>query len=56
MNPERLWFRLFAGIVVAAVAIRVAVDLIRPIAGFLIAAIALVGAVVLARWWRNNRW
>jgi hypothetical protein len=56
MTPERSWSRFLIGLVLAAVAIRFTVDLIRPIAGFLAAALALIGIVVLVRWWRNNRW
>jgi hypothetical protein len=43
-------------VIAAAVAIRIAVELIRPVFGFLLAALAVAGLVVLVRWWRNNRW
>lgn len=56
VNPSSPWLRFFAGIVCAAIAIRVAVELIRPVFGFLLAAVAVAGLVVLVRWWRNNRW
>lgn len=56
MNSSSPWVRFFAGIVFAAIAIRVAVMLIAPVLGYLLAAAAIVGVVVLVRWWRNNRW
>ena len=56
MNPSSPWLRAIVGIVAVAVAIRLAVDLLRPIAGFLLAAVAIAGVIVAIRWWRNNRW
>jgi hypothetical protein len=56
MSPERSWSRFLIGLVLAAVAVRFTVDLIRPIVGFLVAAFVLIGIVVLVRWWRNSRW
>ncbi|HEX3454622.1 MAG TPA: hypothetical protein VHS03_08355 [Gaiellaceae bacterium] len=56
MEPSNPWLRFFVGIVCAAIAIRVAIDVIRPVFGLLLVALALVGAVLLVRWWRNGRW
>ncbi len=56
MNTSSPWMRFFAGIVAAAVAIRVAVELIAPVLPYVVGAIAIYGIVVLARWWRDNRW
>jgi hypothetical protein len=56
MEPSNPWLRFFVGLVVAAIAIRVTVELIRPVLGFLITAIVIVGLVIVARWWRANRW
>ena len=56
MNTSNPWLRLAAGIVAVAIALRVAVELITPVLGFLIGAIALVGVLLLVRWWRANRW
>lgn len=56
MEPSNPWLRLFVGIVSAAIAIRIAVELIRPVLGFLIGAIALAGLLLAVRWWRQNRW
>jgi hypothetical protein len=56
VTPSNPWLRLIVGIVCVAVAIRVVVDLLRPIAGFLLAVIVLTGLVIAAHWWRNNRW
>jgi hypothetical protein len=55
MNPESPWFRFIVGLVMAAIAIRIVVDLIRPILPYLAGGILLVGALQLARWWRD-RW
>jgi hypothetical protein len=56
MEPSNPWLRFFAGIVCAAIAIRVALDLIRPVLGVLAAVLAMAGVVIAVRWWRNNRW
>ncbi len=56
MNPSSPWLRFFAGIVAAALAIRVAVALIEPVLGVVIGAVVLAGLVTLIRWWRNTRW
>ncbi len=50
------WFRFFAGIVAAAVAIRIAIELITPVLPYLVGAITLYGLLLLVRWWRHNRW
>ena len=55
MTPTNPWLRFFAGVVAAAIAIRVVVELLVPILGYLIAAAAVVGIVVLVRWWRTTR-
>jgi hypothetical protein len=56
MEPSSPWVRFFAGIVCAAIAIRVALDLIRPVLGVLVVVLAIAGVIVVVRWWRNNRW
>jgi hypothetical protein len=56
MNPSNPWFRLFAGMVAAAVAIRLTVELLRPIFAYLVGAIALAAGLIVWRWWRNARW
>jgi len=55
MNPESPWLRFLVGLVIAAIAIRIVVDLIRPILPYLAGVIMLVGTLQLARWWRD-RW
>jgi len=55
MTPESPWFRFLAGLFVAVVAIRIVVDLIVPILPYLAVGLVLVGAIRLARWWRD-RW
>jgi hypothetical protein len=52
LNPNT---RILCGLVAVAVAIRVTVDLLRPVLGYLIAGIAVAGVVVAVRWWRD-RW
>jgi hypothetical protein len=56
MNPTNPWFRLFAGILAAAIALRLAVEILRPTLPFLIVAAALVGGVQIVRWWRGSGW
>jgi hypothetical protein len=56
VNGSNPLLRLAAGIVAVAIALRVAVELISPVMGFLIGAVAIVGVVLMVRWWRNNRW
>jgi len=56
MNSSSLWLRFMVGIVAVAVAVRLVVDLLRPVFGFLLAAVVVGGLVALVRWWRNNRW
>jgi hypothetical protein len=55
MTPQSPWLRFFAGIVAVAVAIRVSIDLIRPVLGYLIAIVVILGFLVAVRWW-SNRW
>lgn len=55
MNPQNPWLRFFAGVVAVALAIRVSIDLLRPVLGYLIALTVIVGFFVVLRWW-NNRW
>ncbi len=56
LNTSSPWLRFLAGIVAAAVAIRLTVELLRPVIPYLVVAIAIFGVVQLVRWWRNNRW
>ncbi len=56
MNGHNPVMRAAATVVAVAVALRLAVELIEPVAGFLIGAIALIGIVLLVRWWQANRW
>ena len=49
------YVRFLATIVATALAIRVVIDLLRPVLGYLLAAIVIAGLVVAIRWWRN-RW
>jgi hypothetical protein len=55
VSPESPWGRFLVGLVLTAIAIRLVVDLIRPTLPYLAAVLVLVGAVQLARWWRD-RW
>lgn len=55
MTPQNPWLRFLAGVVAVAVAIRVTIDLLRPVIGYLIALTVIVGFFVVLRW-RNNRW
>lgn len=56
MNGSNPWLRFAGGIIAIAIAVRLAVELITPILGFLIGAIAVIGLLVILRWWRANRW
>ncbi len=56
MNTSSPWVRFLAAVVGTAVALRLVVDLLAPIAGDLLVALALAGVVLVVRWWRNNRW
>ena len=56
MEPSSPWLRFLAAIVFAAIAIRVTVELIRPVLGLLLAAVVIAGLLIVIRWWRNNRW
>jgi hypothetical protein len=55
MTPSNPWLRFFAGLVAAAVAIRVIVELLEPVLPFLIGAMVLIGVLQIHRWW-HNRW
>ena len=55
MSPQSPWARFLFGIVAVAVAIRVTIDLLRPVLGYLVALVAIAGVFVAIRWW-NNRW
>jgi hypothetical protein len=55
VNPQNPWLRFLAGVVAVAVAIRVTIDLLRPVLGYLIALLVIAGFFVVLRWW-NNRW
>lgn len=56
MNTSDPLLRFAAGVLAIVIALRLAIDLIRPIAGWLVAGLVLVGLVVVVRWWRANRW
>jgi hypothetical protein len=56
VNPSSPWVRFLVAVVGTALAIRIALDLIAPVFSYLLAVIALVGVVLVVRWWRNNRW
>ena len=56
MNGSSAWLRALIAIVAVAIALQLVVDLIRPIAGYLLVAIAIAGVIAAIRWWRNNRW
>ena len=55
MTPQNPWLRFLAGVVAVALAIRVTIDLLRPVLGYLVAAIVIAGVVVAIRWW-HSRW
>jgi len=56
VNTSNTLLRFAVGVVAVVVALRVAIDLLRPIAPWLFAAGLLVAVVAVARWWRTNRW
>jgi hypothetical protein len=56
MNPSNPWLRFFAGMLGAAIAIRLTVELLRPIFPFLVGALTVAAALIVWRWWRNSRW
>ncbi len=56
MNTSNPLLRFAAGLLAVVIALRLAVDLIRPIAGWLVAGLLVIGLVLLVRWWRLNRW
>lgn len=55
MTPQSPWVRFVAGLVAIALAIRVSIDLLRPVLGYLIALAVIAGILVAIRWW-SNRW
>jgi hypothetical protein len=55
VNTSSPWVRFVVAIVGVALAIRVAIDLVRPVFVYVLAAMAVVGTVVMVRWW-CNRW
>jgi len=56
VNASNALLRFALGLVAVLVALRLAIDVIRPIAGWLVAGLLLAGVLVLVRWWRLNRW
>jgi hypothetical protein len=48
--------RFFVAIVAAALAIRLVVDLLKPIVPILVLLIVAFSLVQIIRWWRLNRW
>jgi len=56
VNTSNTLLRFAAGVVAVVVALRVAIDLLRPIAPWLLAAALIIAIVAFARWWRANRW
>ena len=55
MNPSNPWLRFFFGIVAVAVAIRLTVELLRPVLPALAVATVVFAAVRVVGWWRG-RW
>lgn len=55
MNPSNPWLRFFFGIVAVAVAIRLTVELLRPVLPVLAVLAFLVATVRLVGWYRG-RW
>lgn len=56
MNGSNPLLRFAAGLVAVVVALQVAVDVLRPIAPWLLLVGLLVAVVLFVRWWRLNRW
>jgi hypothetical protein len=55
VTPTNTWLRFMAGIVATVVAIRLVVELLRPVLPVLIVATVVFGAVRVVCWWRG-RW
>ncbi len=55
MNPSNPWLRFVFGIVAVAVAIRLTVELLRPVLPLLAVATVALGALRVVGWWRG-RW
>jgi hypothetical protein len=56
VNGSNTLLRFAVGVVAVVVALRLAVELLEPIAVWLVTAAALVLVVLVARWWQRNRW
>ena len=56
MSPQNAWVRLVVWVVCAAIAVQLAVASIGPLVPFLLVGAAIVGVVVVVRWWRRDRW
>jgi hypothetical protein len=55
VSPTDPWVRFLLGLLAVAITLRLIVELLRPVVPFLLAAIAVIGAICLIQWWRNNR-
>jgi hypothetical protein len=55
MNPGNPWVRLVVSVFAAVIAIQLLIAVLRPLLPAVVALLALIGAVALARWWRD-RW
>jgi uncharacterized membrane protein YvlD (DUF360 family) len=55
VNPGNPWLRFTVGVVAAAIAIRMIVDLLRPILPILTLLLVALGLFQIVRWWRS-RW
>jgi hypothetical protein len=55
VNPSNPYVRFLAGIVAIAVAIRLVVELLRPVLPVLVVATVVFAVVRMVSWWRG-RW
>ena len=55
MNPSSPYLRFLVGIVATVVAIRVIVELLRPVLPVLVVGVVVFGIVRAVSWWRG-RW
>ena len=55
MNPGNSYVRFAFGILAIAIALNIAWALIQPVIPALFIVAALIGFVLIVRWWRN-RW